>query len=301
MRKVREMESRRLALRLCLVFLASAYSLGGVWADERYLAWGANSCGGERMAGANGTAVVNLSQFAIGESASGPRMAEVGVLSAEQVLPVTMASPGKAKLNPDGARLALGGIVVTCSPSSFSDRVYAEASDRSSGIALVGGLGEAGFLQEGSRINVVGGVSTLNGERVMLNPMVSVQSQGGWMVPLIMNNSSVGGADSGVLPSGQQGSANAAGVNNVGLLVRSTGLVIDNTHPEYIVINDGCYIPFWDGGLRVSKTNLSSLPAIGNYVAVSGISGVRVRGSVLDAIVKPRSAGDLQVLRTSVP
>jgi hypothetical protein len=248
------------------------------------------------MLGANRVAFVSLGQLTVGESASGQRMAALGVLSSEQLPPLTAASPGAAKLQADGKRLALGGLVVTSDPASFPGRVYAEAPDRSSGIALVGASGEASLAREGSRVNVVGGVSTLNGERIVSNPMLTLLSQGDPLTPLGMTNLTIGGDKLGVPPLGQRGVVGGIGLNNVGLFIRTTGLVIDDSHAEYILINDGSWYPIWETGLRVAKANLGSLPAIGSYVAVNGISGVRVRGSVLDAIVKPRKAGDLEVL-----
>ena len=153
-----------------LLVLACALSGAPGAAQDCTLAWATNSCGGARMVGGNRVALVSLGQITVGESASGLRMAALGVLSAEQLPPLLAASPGAAKLQPDGKRLALGGLVVTSDFGAFSDRVYAEAPDRSSGIALVGGRGEAALAREGSRVNVVGGVSTLNGERIVLNP-----------------------------------------------------------------------------------------------------------------------------------
>ncbi len=85
-------------------------------------------------------------------------------------------------------------------------------------------------------------------------------------------------------------------MNNVGLFIRTSGVVIDNSYADYIVINDGSKSPFWETGLRVAKANLTTVPEVGGYVLVSGISGVRVRGSVLDAVVQPRKADDLEVV-----
>lgn len=282
---------------IVLCFALAPAIAGAASADDCALAWVVNSCGGERMLCANRVCLVSVGQLTIGENACGQRMAALGVLSAEQPAPLLVGSPGQAKVQADGTRLALPGVVVTTDPGAFSDRVYAQAPvPAAAGIALVGGLGQAADVQEGSRVNVVGGISTLNGERVMLNPMVAELSEGDPPGPLEMINRSAGGGAFGVPPLGQRGVLGGKGLNNVGLFVRSTGMVIDNSHAEYILINDGSLAPFWETGLRVSKTNLSPVPGIGSYVAVSGISGVRVRGSVLDALLRPRKAGDLDVL-----
>lgn len=289
--------------RILWGLVISALACAPASADSCALAWVANSCGGERMVDGNAdrVAFVSVGQVTIGESVSGQCMASLGVLSAEQAAPWIAGSPGAAKVKGDGTRLALGGLVVTSDPGVFSGRVYAESPDRSSGIALVGVQGESAIVREGSRVNVVGGVSTVSGERVVLNPMVAVLDQGDPLTPLGTINRSVGGQAFGAPPLGQRGVVYGIGLNNVGLLIRTTGLVIDDSHVDYILINDGSWWPIWESGLRVAKLNLGSLPEIGSYVALSGISGVRVRGSVLDAIVKPRKAGDLQLLAPPPP
>lgn len=286
----------RIGIVLGLVIIAACRFVSASSADGCILAWSANSCGGERMTGSSRIALVSVGQLAIGESASGQCMVSLGVLSMEQAAPLVVASPGAAKLQADGTRLALSGLVVSTNPGAFPDRLYAQAEDRSSGIALVNGRGEAALAQEGSRLNVVGGVSTLNGERILLNPTLAVLSQGNPPLALGMVNGSVGGVAFGVPPLGQRGVFGGEGLNNIGLLVRTTGLVIDDSHAEYILINDGSWDPLWGTGLRVAKANLSPVPDIGSYVAVSGVSGVRVRGSVLDAILRARKAGDMEVI-----
>jgi hypothetical protein len=230
-------------------------------------------------------------------------MADLGVWSAQVAPPEIMPSPSAAKLQPDGTRLALASLVVTSEPGSLSDpdRIYAEAADSSSGIALVNGGGETALALEGSRVNVVGGVSTFEGERIMLNPMVAVLGQGDPLPAVWMINRSVGGANLGVPPLGQRGVLGGIGLNNVGLFIRTGGVVIDNSYVDYILINDGSKSPLWETGLRVAKANLSSVPEVGSYVMVGGISGVRVRGSVLDAVVRPRKAGDMEVLLSPSP
>ena len=286
---------------LVLTALVMAVCAVPVAADNCAFVWSANTCGGERMAGGNRVATVSLGQLTIGASGSGQRMAGLGVWWAELAPPVIADSPSWAKVQLDGTRLALAGLVVTSDAGCFSDRIYAEALDRSSGIALVGGGGEAALALEGCRVNLVGSVSTLNGERIMLNPMVAVVGEGDPLPALWMVNRSVGGADLGVPPLGQRGVLGAIGLNNVGLFVRTGGVVIDNSYVEYILINDGSKTPFWETGLRVAKANLSSVPEIGSYVMVGGISGVRVRGSILDAVVRPRKPGDMEVLSPPPP
>jgi len=293
----------RIVKVLSSALLALACGVAGTpaTADGYALAWATNSCGGERMAGGNRVAIVNLGQLTIGASGSGQRMAALGVWSAELASPAIAASPAAVKLLPDGARLALGGLVVTSDAGCFPDRIYAEALDRSSGIALVGGGGEAALALEGRRVNVVGGVSTLNGERIMLNPMLAVVGQEDPLPPLWMLNRSVGGAGFGAPPLGQRGVLGSIDLNNVGLFVRTGGTVIDNSYVEYILINDGSWSPLWETGLRVAKANLGSVPEVGSYVIVTGISSVRVRGSILDGVVRPRKAGDMEVLLTPPP
>ncbi len=175
------------------VILLMAVCAGQVAADDYAISWSANTCGGERMVGGNSVATVSIGQLTIGAAVAGQRMAQLGVWSAEESPPLLVSSPGLAKLQGDGMRLALASLVVTAEPGCFADRIYAEASDRSSGIALVGIGGETASLLEGCLINVVGSVSTLNGERIILNPMLAVVGQGDPLAGIFMINRQVGG------------------------------------------------------------------------------------------------------------
>ncbi len=115
-------------------------------------------------------------------------------------------------------------------------------------------------------------------------------------------NRDVGGTDLGFPPLGQRGVLNGYGPNNVGLFIKTWGVLIDDGYTDYILINDGSNWPLWgENGLRVAKANLSPVPEVGSYLQVSGISGVRLRGSVLDAVVRPRKASDLEVLPPPSP
>jgi len=70
------------------------------------------------------------------------------------------AGIGHVKARPDGAPVTLSDKTVT---GVLSDCFYVEDSDRVSGIRIV----SSAFVQEGTRVNVVGSLTTTNGERTV--------------------------------------------------------------------------------------------------------------------------------------
>ena len=75
------------------------------------------------------------------------------------------------------------------------------------------------------------------------------------------------------------------GVNNVGLLVRTTGKVIETTG-SYVVISDGSPEP-----IKVDISRLSETPS-GNVI-VAGIVSVEKSGDQLKAVLRPRKNADV--------
>jgi hypothetical protein len=194
----------------------------------------------------------------------------------------------------DGTRVAVHDLVVTATKAQLGDKVYVEAQDRTAGIQLYFGADPCTAVV-GDIVTVEGRMTTRNGERAIESPVIT---KTGTLSPVLgalgMSTCQVGGMDydcNGGPPAIGQRGPNQYGVNNVGLLVRCAGAVTvvgDN----YIYINDGCSS---GSGLKV-LLNGASMPAEGDMVAVTGISGLVQAGPDVSAILTARQPADFQVV-----
>ncbi len=193
-----------------------------------------------------------------------------------------------ARLEPDGTSVKLPDQVVTAGLSQFSDRFYIESSDRSAGIQVRTGLGSGVQAQKGARVTVSGTIGLANGERAVLNPVVTLLGNGTLPDPLGMAIRSVGGASIGTAVPGVSG---GYGPCNIGLLVRVCGRVTD-VGSGYFHIDDGSP---QDGsaGLKVSCVGLTA-PSVGKYAVVTGISTLEWDGPTARPVVRVREQADLK-------
>lgn len=120
--------------------------------------------------------------------------------------------------------------------------------------------------------------------------------------PLAMNNATLGG---GALNEYTPGVEGGVGLNNIGLLVRSWGVVTySDTIEKFFYINDGANLDDGSGylGIRVSYKDLASgntvtPPAVDSFVAVTGISSTMLQEGTTDVIrpvLLPRDDNDIQ-------
>ena len=165
-----------------------------------------------------------------------------------------------AKNAPDGSAAAFTGVVT----AAFDGYFYVESIDRTSGIRV----SQANHgLTPGQAVTVAGYVHTLStGERFVLAATVDANGAAE-VAPLGMTNKAIGGGGA----FGQQGVADAAGLNNIGLLVKTTGSVV-STQSGSFGIDDG-------SGLSVKV--IGSVPPGATYVAVTGISSCEKSGGSL--------------------
>ncbi|MCE5313755.1 MAG: S8 family serine peptidase [Armatimonadota bacterium] len=179
----------------------------------------------------------------------------------------------------DGETVTLKGCIVT---AAFKDAFNITGDDRAWGIRVE--KSEHG-ISEGSRVNVSGTMSTnTDGERVVIaDSSVSVGS--GYVSPFYLTNRALGGADwFSVAGYGQAGVYGASGLNNVGLLVRISGIVTQiDPDGTYFYIDDGSDLNDGtqtedeaDVGVRVAHDGRSY--AKGETVVITGVSSC-FRGS----------------------
>ena len=186
-----------------------------------------------------------------------------------------------AKTQPNGAEVTLNGKIVS---RAFPDdnAYYIQETGRHSGIKVVDSL-NAAQLTPGIVINITGIMNTDGaGERFVLASAAEATDSTMPPVPLTMINRSVGGEDwfydqgTGV---GQKGAANCAGLNNIGLLIRTTGKVTQ-AGPGHVYINDGSPTEETTQPLdiRVEGT-VSASVLVGDFVSVAGISSLTTEGT----------------------
>jgi hypothetical protein len=174
----------------------------------------------------------------------------------------------------------------------FDDCFYVQEEDRSCGIGIRGSVAKPAV---GDMATVTGRMITVDGERMIdgltfgwVDPDATVP------MPIGLTNRVIGGGDLGYSigppPVGQQGILGKAGLNNIGLLVKTWGTVtgIDQSPtPLYFSVTDGYDV------LQVDLATGATLPAEGDYVSVIGISSCYADGDYLRSRIRLRSAVDL--------
>ena len=188
-----------------------------------------------------------------------------------------------AKGRENGAPVIMEPEIVT---AIVGDGFYMEESNRSSGIKVVW---SGDPVSVGDIVSVDGVMATdTNFERQIVASSVTTGGTGS-VEPLLMTNKAVGGTDwlynSGT-GAGQRGVLDGVGLNNIGLLVRTTGTVAA-VGLDYIIINDGSGARGGSvtNGIRISCAGLDK-PVVGQNVTVTGISTINnVRGNLYRCIL----------------
>jgi len=198
-------------------------------------------------------------------------------------------SVAEAKLRADNVSAQLSSKIVTYAGSGF---FYIQEDNQFTGTpgSSFGGLrvqkASHGYAA-GMRVTVSGDMHTTeHGERYLLG-LTSSQAGSGTVVPWLVNNSAVGGSDwnyDSQTGAGQRGVIAGGGLNNVGLLLRTTGYVnyVNSTSLVAYIddgsgANDGNTLgPIGDTlpGVRVVFPSAASLPQAMSRVAVTGVSSL---------------------------
>ncbi|MDO8586521.1 MAG: SBBP repeat-containing protein [Armatimonadota bacterium] len=186
--------------------------------------------------------------------------------------------------------------------------MYIESEDRSCGIRVDCPPGYTFSL--GARVDAAGSIktNTISGERYIDTAGVSrplLQNGTGSVAPFTLANSAVGGADWNYVSgtgAGQQGIKNGTGLNNIGLLISTTGNVTGVRTPDptedCFYVDDGSGVVDASGiiGVKVTATGLT-LPSVGYYVQVTGVSSCYKNGSDLHSVIRVRAQSDIVRLR----
>lgn len=216
-----------------------------------------------------------------------PKIHYIGFWSGDLQVPSLPNTIRDAKLLASGTWLSLSGLAVTtASPADFTDRIYLEAGDRSSGIQFYHGSSPLPALPEGTRVSVTGTLKTLpSGEIAIVGTQVIPLQASSALRPLGLRTGQVGGRT-----LGQPGTAGAIDLNNTGLLIRVWGLITGvEAGTNYLLINDGSGV---SSPLRVDASELDTVPESG-FVQVTGISSVELRGADLVPVLRLRRQADV--------
>jgi hypothetical protein len=187
---------------------------------------------------------------------------------------------GEAKRMPPGTLVALRGKVVT---GAFPGYFYMQELDRSSGIKVVSTVP----VNRGDIVDAVGTISVCDGERQINAGMLGAMGVAGSPPsPLGIRGDALGG---GPLNAYTPGITAGIGANNIGLLVRTWGKVT-STGSDYFCIESKPAL--------VVKVKSGSLvkPAVGKWVAVTGICTCDVASGAIGRAILPREQADIKLL-----
>ena len=181
-------------------------------------------------------------------------------------LPAPLVSLGEAKSLPPNSWVYVDDVVVTAATSLGWGAAYVESPTRACGFRLLA----TQPLTTGHRVRFTGQTSYVDGEWQISEISLLHSEFAGLLRPLLMPNRSIAND-----PSLWR---DTIGVDTAGLLVQTTGRVtqrIDGGNVMYI--DDGSNT--WDAlsgasGLRVQMPAGSTLPALGSYAKITGISRV---------------------------
>jgi hypothetical protein len=194
-----------------------------------------------------------------------------------------------AKTSPDGATVQLSGVVSSSAGGELGNQVYVQQLDRSCGIQLCFTTGVP-TVARGSLLDIQGAMSTVGEERTIVDPDVVLLTSADPPRPLSMRNATAGGGDFHYVPSspasGQRGVTGGRGLNNTGLLIRTWGRVM-SVGADYFVVDDGS-----DVQLKCHAPGLS-MPGLGSYVSLTGISSCEPANSDLIRLLRVRSSDDI--------
>lgn len=178
----------------------------------------------------------------------------------------------------DGAMVSLSSKVVTATAGQVG-AYYVQEPDRRNGLRVEAASGSASI---GNSVNVTGWLTTVNGERIIMDAAITYAGSA-TARPLALNNRSLGGSD---FNDKAKGATGKVGLNNVGLLVKTFGKVSSPASGIFCV-TDGS-----GASVKVDASAVGTLPAANDYVVVTGICRLEKIGANYVPFVKLRQSGD---------
>lgn len=174
-----------------------------------------------------------------------------------------------AKGLPDGTWVRLANKKVSRDPSYYF--TFVQEFDRSSGIMIYDEEGDPVLwtLQAGDAVNIIGVMGHRDGQRCLYEPEIVKITSTTPPEPLYVKNKEVGGApfmyDAGPPEIGERGSLLGYGLNNVGLLLSTSGYVTELIPDGTFYITDGSRPP-----LAIRGFGTDDHPPLGRFIQVVG-------------------------------
>jgi len=199
-----------------------------------------------------------------------------------------------AKLLADGEMVQISAVAASSGSGELNPRIYVQDFERTCGIQLY-------FTQQvpnvtrGSVLDVRGELTTVDGERAIINPSVEEIGIPVVLRPLAVTNRYLGGGDFRYQPGpparGQRGVTGATGLNNIGLLVTIWG--------AYTYIDSSTFTVDDGSGVTVKCVTPPGVSINPNwrYVCVTGISSCELVGQELHRLMRVRASSDIVVLQ----
>ncbi len=180
----------------------------------------------------------------------------------------------------DGTDVCISGKVVTAGTDDFPGCFYVEESDRTSGIKVT----TSKTVHAGDVVTISGIIHTADGERYIASSGVTVSPTSGVIPdPLGLHGRALGG---GRWNTHTPGVTYGVGLNNVGLLVRTWGRVL-NVDAGQFYLDDGSV-----GGIKVNCGSID--PAMEeSWVQLTAISTCELVGSDIVRVLRARKATDI--------
>jgi len=170
--------------------------------------------------------------------------------------PAPTMSTAAAKAQADTTPVYVSGIVT----ASRSGYFYMEDANRTSGLRVTGSQ------NVGTSLAVNGTMGTVNGERVLTSTSFNYFGSS-TIAPLYLTNKALGGGSTGL----SSGVTSGTGLNNLGLLVATTGKITGSEtvagYGTVLTIDDGSGV-----GVKVANINPSAVWTTGTLVRATGIS-----------------------------
>ncbi len=209
-----------------------------------------------------------------------------------------------AKKATAGSSVSLAGVVLTTASGEIANRLYIEDKKRSNGIMLYFASGAPANFADGDAVDVSGSVGVVSGEMCLLNPTVTKRTDiaNSPLRAVGMNGQTIGGSayggQVGVVDQYSYPRKMAGGLNNIGLLVRTAG-VVKQIGTDWFYIEDGSSLDDGTGnnGIYVYVGTSIVRPNSNRKVSVAGISSCEIlSGSpVARRVLRPRRQSDIRV------
>ncbi|MBP6965556.1 MAG: N-acetylmuramoyl-L-alanine amidase [Armatimonadetes bacterium] len=195
------------------------------------------------------------------------------------------SSVAAAKALADETPVSIGGAVVT---ANFGSAIYIEDADGTSGIRV-----ESAGPAVGTSAGVSGIIRSVDGERRIEDAVVTAGAAEPIPPIRLFGNKGIGGGSLNAHTPGVEG---GIGVNNIGLLA-ATGGIVTHSGSGFIYIDDGAGLSDGSGytGLRVDISHLANPPEIGKFVLLRGIVSTQIIGGKTAPRFAPRSDADATI------